>query len=388
MKTLFLFTILFFLLACNERTHLTDSLKVRDLEQKRVMTAASSYLKEFPITVTDTSCERSAGGLHDYYSEGDYWWPNPEYPDGPYFRKDGMTNPDNFTAHRKALRRLSLQVPALVAAYKLTGEQKFAEHALRHLNAWFIDQPTKMNPNLLYAQAIMGRVTGRGIGIIDTIHLVEVVQAILELQKAGFLSEKNFAALKLWFADYLNWITTHPYGHKERDNGNNHSTCWAMQVAQFAKLAGDDEALNYVREMYRTVLLPDQMAEDGSFPRELKRTKPYGYSLFNLDAMAMVCQIASDAENDLWHFSMEDDRNIQKAFEYMYPYIANKSEWPLPADVMYFEDWPVRHPSLLFAGLAFNQDEYIATWKTLETDPQKDEIVRNFFIRQPILWID
>jgi len=25
------------------------------------------------------------------------------------------------------------------------------------------------------------------------------------------------------------------------------------------------------------------MAADGSFPQELRRTKPYGYSMFNLD---------------------------------------------------------------------------------------------------------
>ena len=35
-----------------------------------------------------------------------------------------------------------------------------------------------MNPHLLYAQAIKGRFTGRSIGIIDTLHLVEVARAI------------------------------------------------------------------------------------------------------------------------------------------------------------------------------------------------------------------
>jgi hypothetical protein len=35
-----------------------------------------------------------------------------------------------------------------------------------------------MNPNLQYAQAIKGVATGRGIGIIDTIQLMEVVQGL------------------------------------------------------------------------------------------------------------------------------------------------------------------------------------------------------------------
>ena len=37
------------------------------------------------------------------------------------------------------------------------------------------------------------------------------------------------------------------------------------------------------------------MAANGSFPLELARTKPYSYSLFDLDMLAMVCQIASNA---------------------------------------------------------------------------------------------
>ena len=39
---------------------------------------AKIYLSSIPETVTDAHCERSVGGLHDFYSEGDYWWPNPE----------------------------------------------------------------------------------------------------------------------------------------------------------------------------------------------------------------------------------------------------------------------------------------------------------------------
>ena len=100
--------------------------------------------------------------------------PNPANPNGPYVEKDGVTNPDNFTAHRHALIRLSLQMPALTAAWVVTGKRKYAQHAAEHLRAWFLNPATLMNPNLQYSQAVRGRSTGRGIGIIDTIHLVEV----------------------------------------------------------------------------------------------------------------------------------------------------------------------------------------------------------------------
>ena len=147
-------------------------------ERARVLKAADGYLSLPPRTVTAASSPRSAGGPHDFFSEGDYWWPDPANPTGSYVQRDGMTNPDNFVAHRQALMALSVQVPALVEAWRLTHDAKYAAHAVRHLRAWFIDADTKMNPSLLYAQAIHGRVTGRGTGIIDTIHLVEVARAI------------------------------------------------------------------------------------------------------------------------------------------------------------------------------------------------------------------
>jgi hypothetical protein len=93
---------------------------VARVDHNRILTAANRYLSAMPITVTATRSTRSAGGLHDYFSEGDYWWPDPKHPDGPYIRRDGMSNPANFNAHRNALIRLSLIVPALVSSHAAT----------------------------------------------------------------------------------------------------------------------------------------------------------------------------------------------------------------------------------------------------------------------------
>ena len=106
-------------------------------ERTRVLKAANKYLGEAPVTVTAFASPRSAGDKHDFFSEGDYWWPDPANPRGPYIQRDGMTNPDNFVEHRRAMIRLSLIAPALAAAYKLTGKRAYAQHAARHLRAWF-----------------------------------------------------------------------------------------------------------------------------------------------------------------------------------------------------------------------------------------------------------
>jgi hypothetical protein len=364
------------------------SLDVAEIDRERILKAAEIYLQEDPVTVTASQCERSYGGIHDFYSEGDYWWPDPAYPEGPYMRKDGKTNPDNFTAHRKAMRNMSIWVPTLVAAYEITGDEKYAKAAMDHLLAWFADPATRMNPNLMYAQAIMGRVTGRGIGIIDTLHLAEVARAIEVLEALGYLSGEPMEALKGWFAGYMEWMTTHEYGITERDNGNNHSTCWAVQVGAFASLLENQEQLEFCREFYKDTILPNQMAQDGSFPSELGRTKPYGYSLFNLEAMVMVVQILSTPEDNLWKFELEDGRSIGLGIAYMYPYMKDKESWFKVPDVMYHDEWPVRHPFLLFGGLALDKPEYIELWKTLDPDPQMEEVIRNFPFRQPLLWLD
>jgi hypothetical protein len=254
------------------------------IERPRVMRAAARYLRDEPVTVTASSSARSAGGKHDFFSEGDYWWPDPANPSGPYIQRDGMTNPDNIVEHRRAMVRLSLIVPARAAAYKLTKDRKYAAHAAKHLRAWFVDDETKMNPNLLYAQAIKGRFTGRGIGIIDTLHLVEVARAAGQID----LPAADLAGVRKWFAAYTEWMTTHPYGIAERDAKNNHGTCWCAQVAAFAQFTGNREQMDYCRNRFKTVLVPNQMAADGGFPEELRRTKPYGYSIFNLDAMAIL----------------------------------------------------------------------------------------------------
>ena len=364
-----------------------SGLNVAAFDRVRVLKAANQYLQEAPITITASTSPRSAGGLHDFFSEGDYWWPDPKNPDGPYIQRDGMTNPDNFTDHRRYLMRLSMQLPALAAAWKLTRDSRYARHAASHLRAWFIDERTRMNPNLQYAQAIHGRFTGRGIGIIDTIHLVEVARAIEVLAGSKTLSQIETKEVRQWFGDYLEWMTSSKNGLEEREARNNHGTCWVMQVAAFAKLTGNQELLTYCRDRFKKVLVPSQIAADGSFPQELRRTKPYCYSLFNLDAMATLCQILATPENNLWLFSLPDGRGIRKAMAYMYPYIKDKKTWPLAKDVMYDGEWPMRHNSLLFAGLALGNTEYIGLWKTLKADSSVEEVIRNFFVRQPVLWV-
>ena len=336
-----------------------DGARVAQPLQETVLTLAEENLTADPLTVTAFEAPRSAGTLHDFFSEGDYWWPNPEDPTGPYIRRDGETNPDNFVAHRHAMVRFSQIVGNLTSAFLLTGDKKYVEAVVPHVRAWFI----------------------------DTIHLIEVAQSLLRLEEAGALPEDCQTGAKQWFTEYLDWLCTHPNGQQEMKATNNHGTCWALQAAGFARYTGNEEVLRFCSDRFKNVFLVEQMAEDGSFPRELQRTKPYGYSIFNLDAMAGLCQILSTQEDDLWEYTTPDGKNMKKALSFLLPYLQDKSAWPYGKDVMYWDEWPVAQPALIFAWKHFRDEEYYQTWLPLDHFPTNEEVVRNLPLRNPVIWL-
>lgn len=372
--------------AGNSRSPL-EKMIVRDV-RRQTLEKADSFLTVAPETVTSARCERSAGGVNDFYSEGDYWWPDPLDPEAPYIQKDGQSNPGNFSAHRHAMVRLSEISATLTSAWLLTGDRRYADKAADHLNAWFVNPETRMNPHMLYAQAIKGRFTGRSIGLIDAYHLVEVAQSVRRLsEKDAILAEQQTRIIN-WFREFLTWMTTHEYGIKEMNAENNHGTCWVATAAAFAALTGNDSVTELCTSRLKNVLLPAQMEADGSFPREIKRTKPYGYSLFNMDAFANAAFFLSSPGNDLWSFSTPDGKSLSKGMEFIYPYITDKASWPFAKDIYIWEEWPVRQSCLLFAGLSLNNKDYIQTYLSLPACPKHPEVIRNLPVRHPVIWLN
>ncbi len=284
---------------------------VAAIDRERILKAAGAALRMEPITITKFIAKLSEGGPNDFYSNGDYWWPDPAKPDGlPYIQRDGQTNPGNFVEHRMAMRNLRDAVAALGAAYKITGDDRYAAKAVELLRAFFLDPKTRMNPHLKYAQAIPGVSPGRGTGIIDTLHLAEIPPAIEAMQNSPAFPAEVLAGLKQWFRDYAQWMTSSKNGRDEGAAKNNHSVAYFLQLAAFARLIGDEAKLAECRRQFKDVFLPNQMAADGSFPSELRRTKPYGYSIFQLDNMAALCQVLSSEGEDLWSFTLPDGRGM------------------------------------------------------------------------------
>ena len=104
--------------------------------------------------------------------------------------------------------------------------------------------------------------------------------------------------------------------------------------------------------------------------------------------ITMFCQILSDKEHDLWNYKTTGGRCIRNGLGYLFPYIADKSKWPFPKDIMYWENWPVAQPSLVFGAIAFQNLQWLGVWKSLDHFPEVEEVIRNLPVRNPIIWFE
>jgi len=128
------------------------------------------------------------------------------------------------------------------------------------------------------------------------------------------------------------------------------------------------------------------MASNGSFPLEIARTKPYGYSLFNLDIFAGITRILQKHNPQAAAITV-DGKNLEKGIDFMFPYVVDKTKWPYEKDVMYWDNWPIAHPFLLFGVLDFQREDLLNAWLKLPLDYSELEVRRNSPMRHPLIWI-
>lgn len=302
---------------------------------------------------------------HDYFSEGPYWWPDPKNPNGPYIRKDGQRNPARFMGNRSDLGSLCEAILSLGMGAALIGKPGCVDHAALILSTWFIDPKTRMNANLEFGQAVRGINTGRGTGLIDTVSFIHLVQGIALMEAAGGLDAGVSAGMRKWFSDFADWMTTSKKGLDEKKSGNNHATWWTAQVAAYATFTANTAMQKMAWEHYRKYLVPEEIRPDGSCPREEARTQSLSYSSMNLDAFAVVCRLGQMAGEDLWHFKAPNGVNVEKAFQYLTPYLLDPTTWKKEQMTTYNSGG---HIFGGLAGVGLPSPELLAGYRKLQHD--------------------
>jgi hypothetical protein len=304
---------------------------------------AQKALASGPLSVVTKGATPPSGDKHDYMSQAPYFWPDPKSVNGrPYIRRDGERNPEinKITDHR-SLDQLESSVETLALAYYFKGDEAYAAKAAQLLRGFFLDTATRMNPNLQYAQFIPGVNTGRGIGLIETRGLTQIVDAIGLLAGSKALTEADRHGLEDWYENFLQWMLESKNGRDEAGAKNNHGTYYDLQITSFALFLGKIDLARGVLQTARTKRIALQIEPDGRQPLELARTRAWSYSVGNLDGLMLLARLGENIGVDLWNYRTPDGRSIRKALEFVVPFAVDGKKW----SYQQLGEWP---PQMLF----------------------------------------
>lgn len=293
-------------------------------------TAADAAMGAGPFTVVNKSVLPPSGDRHDYRSLAIYWWPNPDTPDGlPYVCRDGERNPESELYDGPQLHGMAGAVHTLALAHYFTGDGRHAERAALLLRTFFLDEATRMNPNLNFAQGVPGRSTGTPTGIIESVGFAtRVVDAALLLRGAPAWTDADERGLQQWFRDYLTWLETSSPGKLEGLTRNNHAMYYDVQTAAFALYTGDTAHARAVLEGAAGRRIDKQVRADGSQPEELRRTKSFHYSVYNLQAMFALVAMGRQLGVDLWAYRGPEGQGIPAALDFLLTHLDPAKPWP------------------------------------------------------------
>ena len=294
---------------------------------------ANRLLSQDNPSVINKTIEPPTENMHDYLSISRYWWPNPETPDGfPWVKKDGETNPASQTdaVDRKRLSRMTSGVETLCLAYYFTSDERYAEKAASMLKTWFLDDSTRMNPHLEFAQSVPGYSNNRPYGILDGRYIgIRIPDAMNILSTSSNWTNDNNQKLRAWLTEYLIWLIESELGKKAFELDNNHGTWYKAQIASLALFLGENAITEKMLESAQKSLA-GQLNSEGGQIHELTRTRSFSYSCFNLDALTIIAVVGNRVGKDMWHYETEDGKSLSLAIDYLAP-VVNGEAWPHPS---------------------------------------------------------
>jgi len=302
-------------------------------QYRKLLKKADKILDQDNPTVIDKEIATPTKDKNDYLSISRYWWPDETKKKGlPWIRKDGDTNPDTQTdaVDRKRLSKMSGYVETLGLAYFFSKDEKYAKKGISVVKTWFLNDRTRMNPNLQFAQSVPGNPKSRRSGILDGRDIpVKVLDGITLMSSSKFWTEESQQILAQWLRDYMVWLAYSPTGKKGAQQVNNHGSWYNYQVAALAYYNGDIGLVKKIVEKTKT-MFDDQLDENGGQTHELERTRSYFYSCFNLDAITRVAIIAEKSGIPFWEYKSADNgKGIEKALDFLMP-AANGEKWDYP----------------------------------------------------------
>ena len=334
-------------------------------QQQELIKQADKYLDLKPVSVMFKAKNPPSGNKHDYMSQAPYFWYDSSKPNGlPYKSLDGQRNPEIYkVTDRTYIGELEGATRCLALAWYVTGDEKYAAKTAVLLKRWFLEDSSRMNPNLEYGQSVPGLVDGRSYGIIETIALMNIADAAGLIEGSSSWSAADAQALRGWYTQYLQWMLTSQKGMDEHHAKNNHAVWFLAQAADYALFTGDrDKAKELVEE--GKARIESQIQPDGKMPLELARTNSMHYSAYNLQAFFNLSKIGARVGVDLWDYQSQSGGNIRTALDWLRPYAMGEKKWE------YQEITPYNNKDfsalLVQAGVAYKEARYMEYAKALD----------------------
>ncbi len=296
----------------------------------RLIREADEQLTKGPFSVMQKKTTPPSGDHHDFMSLRLYYWPNPNTPDGlPYIQRDGHRNLDYKKFDRVPLGDMCGAVKVLGLAYFLTGTAAYAAHASRLIKVWFLDEATRMNPNLNFSSYAPGlEIHKDGNGIIGTINFTRLLDAVGFLDGHPDWTPDHKRQLQAWFKDYRDWMLTSDPGKTEGATKNNHGVWYDVQVLVYSLFIGDDSFVKQYAETTARPRIDLQIDPSGQMPHETARPTGLHYTEYLLNAFLDLATLSRHVGIDLFNYQTSDGRGIRKALDWAIPYFLKPLTWP------------------------------------------------------------
>lgn len=362
--------------------------KVETNEQvvsEEIKVIADKIVEDFEVNgktpvITEKQNEAPSENPHDYVSVTKYrMW---RTGNGGLDWDDGVPNPESekYSDIKKVeeFKTKIFYVSTRVIEAKEKGEdtKAYQDYINTALARWFVDDNTKMSPNLEYAQMINGEDTGQYFGIIEGTDFLLVLEQVQQLKEQGLIDESVLSGIKDWYGKYLVWLTTSEKGLKEKNMENNHGVFYDLQIAQLAEFVGNKDNLLEESLQRTKQRIEKQITPNGEIPLEAKRKDSYGYQLYLLDGYSKLASIGKKHNIDLWEYTPIQGGGIRKAFEYFVKNLPEPEKTPIPKERV-----SQLYITFRSAGKAYGNKEYFDLPKRYFPNSRMEDVLTEKMFR-------
>ena len=278
----------------------------------KLIVDANKWLAQAPLSVT-----YQGSTSHTFIDQNPYDWSNnmQNSPCGNWYC-DGQKNPLADNADAQVLDTFRRAVIDLTMAYTFSGNRAYADKAIGLINTWCLNPATKMNPTIPPGT---GGNTPQA-AFVTFIHFPSVFYGASLIWNYDGWKAADRAAFASWSATLL------VAGKSSGPYWNNWEAWRELFLATGGALLDDASLLTYTFNTWKSKLA-GWVGADGSMTHEITRTKSLFYSMYALEPILLVAEIAQRRGTDLYNYSV-NGRKLEMALDYIHSYVINPSTWP------------------------------------------------------------